>query len=215
MTDFKYTFKKGEFNKFNNVNQDMKHLFTRYTLYNNIVIGDNVDEYGKHFAKVDYKLPNLPDNILITIDSAKLFDTQKEHKKNIIGYSIINEELFLTMQGMDDIQIGHARDVNGLATTKLKLELKEAKEFIDTPRQYIKLTDEDMENLLEFKTKIVIKSGPFKVFITKDTVPNIKKSDYVDVSFSKTNNSTVFQMIIRICRGGTTITHHVYRCLYM
>ena len=215
MTDFKYTFKKGEFNKFNNVNQDMKHIFTRYTLYNNIVIGDASDEYGKHYAKVDYKLPDLPDNILITIDSAKLFDTQKEYKKNIIGYSIVNEELFLTMQGMEDIQIGHARNVNGLAATKLKLELNSAKEFINTPREYINLTDEDMENLLEFKTKIVIKSGPFKVFITKDTVPNIKKSDYVDVAFSKTNNSTVFQMVIRICRGSTTITHHVYRCLYM
>ena len=210
-----YMFKKGEFKKMNDMNQDMKHIFTRYSLYNKIVVGELVNPHGKHYAKVDYSLPGLPDNIIVTISSQLFFNTQKEYKKFITGYQIDNENLYLILDGMENVLIGTAIDSTGLAASRKLIELKEARELIESSREYIKLTDDEMDELLVFKTKICIQSGKFKVYLTKDIIPNLKKNDYVDIAFAETNNKTVFQMIIRICRGGTTLTHHVYKCIYI
>lgn len=210
-----YEFKKGEFNKFNEVNQNMKHLFTQYSIYNGLVFGDYLPEQGKHYAKINYNLPELLDNALITINSVVLFNTQKDYKKNIKGYKIENENLYLVMTDMDDVLIGTSIDFDGLAATKKQKSYEEADNIINDSRLYIPLSDSDIEDMVVYKTKITIAHDKFKVYLTKDIIPNVKKTDYIDISFSETNIKTVFQMIIRINRGGTILTHHVYRCLYI
>lgn len=213
----KYEFKKGELNKLNNLNQDLKTIFNNYILLDNgFIYGDSILHKGSHMVYTDFKMFFTGfDNYVFRINSKDLFETIKDNKKIISFITVIDNILYLG--GEDSLfkigdMIPFKWDCTGLNDYLSLINLL-ANEKIDSDT-YVELTNEAVIDLIG-NLYINIKRDKYKTRITKEVIPGLKKSHEVVIEFfDHTKDKTLFYLGIKVKRASCT-SYHIYTCLHM
>lgn len=214
----RYIFKKGELNSLNNLNQDLKTIFSSYMLITTEVmfpvaycIGENIASRGKHLCHTEYSFPGIEIGFVVQIISDKLFQCIKNNKKNIIGYEIIDSDIFLISE-TEKWEFGIVHKLDSKACKEAIPKLESILETISTEPSTIKLTDDDVLDLTK-NEMLNISKDKYRTRITREIIPGLKKTHTVTIRFSNIDNS-LFLLSIDVERS-TCVSHHVYTCVYI
>lgn len=203
-----YKLIKGELNRLNKINQELKHIFNYYIISNDgTMMLKNNDQYilsGIHFINlIDFKpFSFMYDFNNYEFSSKDIFDIIKNHKKDINSIFIDNGELYLKSD-KDKYKIGN---VNSDVSYPLS--------YIDDSNNMIELSQSDCINLIRNKY-VNLSLDKFRVRITKEVIPGLKKSHKIIIFFKEhETDNKLFYLILKVYRDGM-ITYHKYRCIYI
>ena len=214
----KYEFKKGELNKLNNLNQDLKTIFNNYIILDNgFIYGDSILHKGSHMVHTQFKIFfDYPDGYVLRINSKDFFETIKNNKKDISFISIDDNKLYL---GREDslFKIG---DLIQFRWSQLSNELIEYMSLVnmmidnDNPKTFVTLSTDEVIELVD-NMFINIRRDKYKTRITKEVMPGLKKSHEVVLDFfDHTKDKSLFYLGIKVRRAYCT-SYHIYTCLHM
>jgi len=214
-----YEFKKGELNKLNNLNQDLKTIFNNYIILDNgFIYGDSILRKGTHMVHTQFKMFfEYPDSYVIRINSKDLFETIKNNKKIITCIRIIDNIIYLG--GEESLfKIG---DMISFRWSQLSNELMEYMSLINlmvednkSNSTFTILSTEDTIDLVNNEYKN-IRKNKYKTRITKEVIPGLKKSHEVVLDFfDHTKDKSLFYLGIKVRRAYCT-SYHIYTCLHM
>lgn len=208
-----YTENKKEVTKLYNTNQDIKNIFSEYTILpNGLTIGIPILEKGSHCILNGYELPNIDEkNIMIEpfiYSSKQIFDSIKENKKIIDSIVLIKNTLsFLSSTTSQIFEIGRVMNSSDSKTFDNNMvEFDRAKE-----RKWLSLSEDDVKDLVGNKI-IEIKEDKYRTRISRELMPGLKKSHSVSISFEESTNE-IFKIIIMVQRAYVT-SIHIYSALY-
>lgn len=214
----KYIFKKGELNSLNKLNQDLKTIYKTYVLVGTGTfncIGEPVINKGKHICKTSYIFPNIDMNqYLVSVNSTKVFQAIKDNKKSIIGYDVIDGDIYFISEGDNKWQIGSLSPCYEFVYNKYAPQFFESVSLY-TPSIYnVKLSEDDVIKLTQ-NEYLNISCDKFRTRITREVIPGLKKSNTVSIHFSEIPDSpNLFRLIIDVARASVK-SIHMYTCLYI
>ena len=205
-----YTFLKGELNKFNNINQELKNIFTDYYMDNtDLIFGTSKLHKGKHFVSCDYRFPfEFNDDIYLQFQSQSVFEAVSKNKKYIKSLRINNNIVLYGDEFAADIG-SYINKSFVTAKTNLNLELLDK-----SPDVTMDLTSDAVEKLVK-NAYINISEGKYRTRITKEIIPGLKKSHNISLAFiGHSTDKSLFHLLVKADRGVLT-SCHIYTCLYM
>ena len=216
-----YEFKKGELNKFNNLNQDLKTVFKKYMLFpNGYILGDPILRKGCHIGYTEFEMFFKHNNPL-EFNSQAIFEAIKNNKKNIKFIKIDNnhiyfggDDLLIEIGEVDTFHTSNKAYFESKALYKYKWLLRDNNIEKDNNFKVMKLSD-DQVHLLVGNDYININKSKYKTRITKEIIPGLKKSSNVIlILFDHDTDKHLFHLAINTNRSSCT-TCHIYTCLYM
>lgn len=213
-----YEFKKGELNKFNDLNQDLKTVFSTFFLYGDgCVLGESVLHKGKHFAYTNFKMFfEYPEDVILKFNSQAIFKAISDNKKNIKAISIVDNSIFLIGDSIDPIIIGDVINVN-LILENTSEDIMLFHRILNRDSHgvdVVQLTTDDVHRLVKNEF-INITQHKYRTRITREVVPGLKKSHELILDFCKHDtDKTLFHLIIKSIRKSC-VTYHWYTCLFM
>ena len=215
-----YEFKKGELNKFNNLNQDLKTIFDYYYIYNDsqYVFGEAKLHKGKHFVCTSFKMFFEHPNCALRFCSQQIFEAISKNKSKIKYITIIDSCIYLGGD-IDLIRIGQMIDLKSTDSDMSMYNTINTEHVNDIITEQlsshiIHLTDEGIKDLVSNEF-INVSENRYRTRITKEVIPGLKKSHEVGLWFSKhTKDSSLFYLTIIVERNNCT-SYHRYTCLYM
>ena len=209
----KYIFKKGELNSLNNINQDLKTIFSTYALCESgLCVGENVLNKGIHWCTTEYKLPGMVSTDIPVINSTNVYQAVKSNKKDIIGYAIKdNKDIVLITNSSAEHKIGVVMAKTDIAFAPYDKKICDISS-IPQSIKHIELSEDDVEDMVKNDMKNISWSK-YRTRITREVIPGLKKSHTVSICFSDINDS-IFNLMILTSRATITSTH-VYKCIYI
>lgn len=212
-----HIFEKGELNKLNDLNQDLKTIYDSYVLTSSgIIFGESLLHKGSHMVRTDFKLFfDCPEGYVIRIFAKMLFTTIKDNKKKItlmksdrnvlcIGN---DDELFMIGAITKDTPITMYKDLRGHdITADMNLD----------PDNNISITlSSNLVEALVANEYMNVRQGKYRTRITKEVIPGLKKSHKVEITFfDHSKEKTQFFMSIKVHRNRC-VSYHTYNCLFM
>lgn len=208
-----YIFKKGELNSLNNINQDLKTVFTAYALCNNgVCVGVPILHKGFHHGVTPYTFPEINyETHMVIIESADLFKCIKDNKKDIIGYRIDDRDGLSLITNTVSFPIGSVLSIDKIAAKPFIEMEKNIPDYDETyPPEGLKITNvEDM-----VKNQIVnISISKYRTRISREVIPGLKKNHTVVVGFTDIDDMTFGLHLI--AERACVRTKHIYKCLYI
>lgn len=213
---FRYELKKGELNKLNNLNQDLKTIFNEYTLNDHCIIGDSILYKGNHSAHSNFKM-FFEYSGKITLDSKALFKAIKDSKKYIQYIDIDDTNtIFLSGDNISSIAVGKLSEYSAfenIANNKIQsLIMQSCNSSCHTK---VKLSKDEIIHLIENGYLYISKDDYRLPKFTKEVIPGLKKSTEITLYFfNHEKDNTLFYLLIKATRE-TCISYHQYTCLYM
>ena len=209
----KHTFAKGELKSLNDLNQDLKSIFTVYALCrHNICVGTPILHKGFHFGTTKSVLPGIDySNTVVVIDSVKLFQAVKNNKKDISGY-VINDSILNLFSKDSLFEIGRVISVDSYEANRYIKPLESIPELKLSELHLKQLSPLVVENLVKNEIHN-ISDDKYRTRISREVIPGLKKSHNVFAGFSDIDDYT-FRLYIRANRSCVD-TMHVYKCLYI
>ena len=208
-----FTQNKKDVTKLYNINQDIKNIFSEYTILpGGFTIGVPILEKGSHCVLNGYDLPNIDEkNLMIEpfiYSSKQIFDSIKENKKIIDSIVLIEKSLYFLSSSTSQIfDIGRI-----MSSTDTKILDKYMIEFdITKERKWLRLSEDDVKDLVGNKI-IEINEGKYKTRISRELMPGLKKSNSISITFEE-STPEIFKIIIMVQRSYVT-SIHIYSALY-
>lgn len=208
-----FTQNKKDVTKLYNFNQDIKNIFSEYTILpGGLTLGTPILEKGKHYVLNGYELPNIDEkNLMIEpfiYSSKQIFDNIKENKK-IIDSIVLDKNTLYFLSSTTD-QIFNIGRVMNSSDTKM-VDKNMIKFDISKERKWLVLSEDDVKSLVGNQI-IEIVDDKYKTRISRELMPGLKKSHSVTISFDDVSDE-IFKIIISVQRTYLT-SIHIYSALY-
>ena len=181
---------KSFLKRLNDLNQEMKNIFVNYSLFpNGVIMAEKKDKKlykGDIIITTSYKFLDEFRNNVIHFNSDNIFQTIKNHKKDITGIKNENGVLYFVNDDESFISLAIAvlRDPHPQLNKLMSELLSEYSwihslndKIVDIPKHMS--IDNDGVNCLIKNGVIPIESNGFRTRITKQLVPSIKKNDEI------------------------------------
>lgn len=211
VNDFKVEITKKDIKLLNDLNQDLKNLYNAYYISDDIA--SNASEsiiVGSGFSKIINPgvlslINTLFGNEPIKLISANLYNTVKDHKKDITHISVKDSDIFF--EGNESYLIGRTN----LLLNENDIELfKMVNNKINSFTPDIEIDESGVIGLVTNECKS-IKYKDYKTRITRELMVGLKKKHIIHIAFEDVNDE-IFNMKLLVYRD-TIMTIHEYRCL--
>lgn len=204
----------------NDLNQVLKKVYKRYTIFSNGFIiptttEDSMVSGGIHFSIIppetvkklqdifNLNLTSDTYSLIVELDASAVFKAIKDNKKDLSSLSFIDNHIYF--QGKDMYPIGFVQQDSNVETyLKKVLELH-------TLFDLVELSEEVVESLSNNNMAILGKEE-YKVRLTKEVIPNLKKDMLVHIGFRNDSEPTLFQIMIKTTKNDIS-SFHFYKCI--
>jgi hypothetical protein len=204
------------------INQNCKYLFDKYIILSSkIIIGfyDNKSlNKGIHYAGLmngcfdDFQLINL-DPLYIVFNANHIFQIFKTTKKSDLQtYSVIINQSGITCLSSPKLEtpliIGESITLSSDDECNYLKEL----EVFDVEGESIVISESTIGDLLNNKVRI-LEYAKYKIRITKELLPNLKKDDTVAINMINLKNNLI-KIRFTIFKNKTNMmTYHIYTAI--
>lgn len=213
-----------EINKFYDINMAMKKIFKSYILTSDGFLysyGKYITlDIGYHFCYSDSMMP-LHHQLDIGINnilfhSESINEVSKKFKKpEIDGLGIHEDTLYFIVKNKTDwIKIGTIifNDINAaldprVEFIKTKVETFKIQSKLIDPDISVRIINGEIFNYLEVRD-----NKEYKLKVSKDLFPILKKDDILSDYFSQNDEKGIFDVILSINRANL-VTYHIYKCI--
>ncbi len=210
MSNFlKIDWDKTNIKKLNDFNQITKRIFNGFYLFNDGIIINDMNNsklsIGRHFATTLIEpIDDIPNNcIYLTTD--KIYKTIRDNKKNIKHLLVNNNKIYI---GNDEV-----KEKIGYVIKNIPLNQKDPLlSFIEYHKKSSSMLPQNIIDLLCDNGIYTYSEDIYKVRLTKELLPALKKNMKVIISFKQDENSSLFYLLLSIDRGAL-ISYHVYKCV--
>lgn len=202
----------------NDINQDLKTIFSEYYLYPDGIIVSEPEKYlynvGSHMCKIEYLPVEELKSYILKLYSDKIYKTVKDYKKIIDSISVESGTIYLSGDGQK-FHVGELIDIDSIkAKTIEKIYLDSVEKFnkcsLNTKRMTIDA--EDVEALVknEFRYANIDK---YSTRVTRGIAPGLKKSHSLSIWFNDLDDERLYNMMLDVERA-TVHSYHIYTCIF-
>lgn len=205
-----------ERNLINDINQVVKKSFLHYFILEDGLVMSNpkgfaVDK-GFHFSickkfEIIKNLIPIPHNHVLVVSAQNMFVTFRDRKKEIEQIMIDNNIVYV---GSDNLRLPIGKLVE--RTASIDLAEQKIHNFLQHVDEEGRLPDEMVDKMLANEITTYQK-GKFKIRLTKELFPHIKKGIDLNVSFIDSGEPYTFKTLLSVDKGNVQ-NFHLYECIY-
>lgn len=205
-----------ERNLINDINQVVKKSFLHYFILEDGLVMSNPKgfaiEKGFHFSlckKFDVikNLIPIPEKHILVISAQNMFVTFRDRKKEIEQIMIENNVVFV---GSDSVRLPIGKLVE--RTPSIDSMEQKIHNFLGYVDVEGRIPDESVDKMLENEI-ITFEKGKYKIRLTKELFPHIKKGIDLNVSFIETGDPYTFKTLLSVDKGNVQ-NYHLFDCIY-
>lgn len=213
-------FDKKQIKKLNEFNQITKNYFNYYYMFDNgLLICRDHEKFKKaqkgfHFCVSTINpLCDMDDGKIFALTSDCVYKIIKDRKKDITGLALENDNILFSLTENNMFNIGKIYDYSKLPKDLMdnyNIAMKTMKQCSESERYDI--LHDDVTTLMTNGIINYEKKG-YKLRITRELIPNLKKDSNVSIRFFDIPKDTsLFHVVITVTRDEI-VSYHKYTCI--